>query len=89
MESMDFINHKYLGFFRDDYSSRANSETIELFRSCNVRLITFHLHCTHALQQFDVGIAKKLKSIYTKLLLLLFFNAINKLDFKIRTLENV
>ena len=51
----------------DSHNSRANSEALELFKACNVRVITFPPHCTHALQPFDVCIAKKLKETYTKL----------------------
>lgn len=41
-----------------------------------MRVITFPPHCTHALQPFDVSIAKKLKTTYTKL----FNDATNSLD---------
>lgn len=50
----------------DSHNSRADSDVLELFKKCNVRLITFPPHCTHALQPFDVGVAKNLKYWYTK-----------------------
>ena len=50
----------------DSHPSRASPLAIELFRKCNVTLITFPPHCTHVLQPFDVGIAKQMKSEYTK-----------------------
>ena len=51
----------------DSHNSRANTDALEIFKACNVRVITFPPHCTHALQPFDVCIAKKLKNEYTNL----------------------
>ena len=50
----------------DSHNSRADSDVLELFKQCNVRLITFPPHCTHALQPFDVGVARNLKYYYTR-----------------------
>ena len=51
----------------DSHPSRASIEALELFKACNVRVITLPPHYTHAIQPFDVSISHALKTRYSKL----------------------
>ena len=51
----------------DSHNSRINYDAINLFARAGIRVITFPPHSTHAMQPFDVCIAKPLKMKYTYL----------------------
>ena len=51
----------------DSHNSRSSLDALNVLKACNVRVITFPPHCTHALQPFDAVIAHSLKTRYAKL----------------------
>ena len=50
----------------DSHNSRASIKAIEMFQQCNIKCITLPPHSTHAMQPFDIAIAKSVKNNYSK-----------------------
>lgn len=51
----------------DSHPSRRCLQALELFKSNNIKVVTFPPHCTHAIQPYDVCIAHPFKSEIRKL----------------------
>ena len=58
--------NKKIILFIDSHNSRYNPQAMKLLQKCGIRVITFPPHCTHVLQPYDVGIAKKFKCLFAK-----------------------